>query len=187
MLKKVKSAQMSACPNLSVCRVFPPNQKHDRSADRQMTDLIFRDTLIPDDLLFRASNNLLEFLAAIMTLWVDIINGCLSSGDCALSMTNSTMAEGWMRKSNFSKYGVDPVQARTQVNAARKYAEIFMIADVKSYSQWFLGKRNNVRTLSLGSGKGLTMNSPKFFAPFSQIKCQTVSRYYHSPARSAPG
>ncbi len=142
---------------------------------------------IPDDLLFRASNNLLEFLAAIVTLWVDIINGCLSSGDCALSMTDGTMAEGWMRKSNFSKYGVDPVQARTQVNAARKYAKIFMIADVKSYSQWFLGKRNNVRTLSLGSGKGLTMNSPKFFAPFSQIRCQTVSRYYHSPARSAPG
>ena len=46
MLKKVKSAQKSACPNLSVCRVFPPTKKHDRSADRQMTDLIFRDTLL---------------------------------------------------------------------------------------------------------------------------------------------
>jgi hypothetical protein len=46
MLKKVKSAQMSACPNLSVGRVFTPNQKHNRSADRQMTDLILRDTLI---------------------------------------------------------------------------------------------------------------------------------------------
>ena len=46
MLKKVKSAQKSACPNLSVCRVFPPTKKHDRSADRQMTDLIFRDTVI---------------------------------------------------------------------------------------------------------------------------------------------
>ena len=28
---------------------------------------------IPDDLLFRVSNNLLEFLVAIVTLWVDII------------------------------------------------------------------------------------------------------------------
>ena len=51
---------------------------------------------IPDDLLFRASNNLLEFLVAIVMPWVDIINGRLSSGDCALSMTNSTTAEGWM-------------------------------------------------------------------------------------------
>ena len=29
---------------------------------------------IPDNLLFRASNNLLEFLVAIVTPWVDIIN-----------------------------------------------------------------------------------------------------------------
>ena len=78
-----------------------------------------------------------------MTPWVDFINGRLSSGDCALSMTNSTRAEGWMQKSNFSKHGVDPVQARTRVNAARKYAKIFMNADVKSYSQWFPGMRNN--------------------------------------------
>ncbi len=49
-----------------------------------------------------------------------------------------------MQKSNFSDHGVDPVQARTRVNAARKYTEIFMKANVKSYSQWFLGKRNNV-------------------------------------------
>jgi hypothetical protein len=99
---------------------------------------------IPDNLLIRASNNLLKFLAAIVTPWVDIINGWLSSGDCALSMTDSTMAEGWMQKSNFSEIGIDPVQARTRVKAARKYAEIFMNADVKSYSQWFPGKRNNI-------------------------------------------
>ena len=49
---------------------------------------------IPGNLLFRASNNLLEFLAAILTPWVDIINERLSSGDCALSMTDSTTAEG---------------------------------------------------------------------------------------------
>jgi len=40
---------------------------------------------IPEDLLFRASNNLLEFLAAIITPWIDIINGRLNPGDCALS------------------------------------------------------------------------------------------------------
>jgi hypothetical protein len=99
---------------------------------------------IPNNLLFQASNNLLEFLVAIVTPWINIVNGRLSSGDCALSMTNSTMAEGWMRKSNFSKPGIDPVQARTQVNAVRKYAKIFMNADVKGYSQWFPGKKNNV-------------------------------------------
>jgi hypothetical protein len=99
---------------------------------------------IPDDLLFRALNNLLEFLAAVITLWIDIVNGRLSPGDCALLMTDSTTAKGWMRKSNFSKPDDNPVQAQTCVNAARKYAKIFLNADVKGYSQWFEGKRNNV-------------------------------------------
>ena len=99
---------------------------------------------IPDDLQFRASNNLLEFLAAVITPWIDIIDGRLSRGDCALSMTDSTTAEGWMRKSNFSEPSIDPIQATTRVDAARKYAEIFMSADVKGYSQWFPGKKNNV-------------------------------------------
>jgi hypothetical protein len=99
---------------------------------------------IPNDLLFRVSNNLLEFLAAVITPRINIVNGCLSPGDCALSMTDSMTAEGWMRKLNFSKPDDNPVQAQTRVNAARKYAEIFLNADVKGYSQWFEGKRNNL-------------------------------------------
>jgi hypothetical protein len=51
---------------------------------------------LPNDLQFRALNNLLEFLAAIITPWIDIIKGWLNPGDCALSMTDSTAAEGWM-------------------------------------------------------------------------------------------
>jgi hypothetical protein len=98
---------------------------------------------IPDDLLFHASNNLLKFFAAIIMLWIDIIGGCLSPGDCALSMTDSITAKGWMKNMNFSKAGNDPIQASTHVNAARKYTQVFLNADVKGYSQWFTGKRNN--------------------------------------------
>jgi hypothetical protein len=94
--------------------------------------------------LFRASNNLFEFLAVVITPWINIIHGCLTAGDCALSMTDSTTAEGWMRKSNFVKPNKHPVQAKTRVDAARKYASIFMDVDIKGYSQWFEGKRNNV-------------------------------------------
>jgi hypothetical protein len=89
------------------------------------------------------SNNLLELLAAIITLWIDIIGGRISPGDCALSMTDSTTAKGWMKKSNFSEAGDNPIQALTCVNAARKYAQVFLDVDVKGYSQWFAGKRNN--------------------------------------------
>ncbi len=59
-------------------------------------------------------------------------------------MTDSTTAEGWMRKSNFVERGEDPIQATARVDAARKYATIFMDANVKGYSQWFPGKANNV-------------------------------------------
>ena len=99
---------------------------------------------IPEDLLFRASNNLLVFLAAIIMPWIDIINGRLKAGDCALSMTDSTTAEDWMRKSNFVDLNEDPIQATARVDVARKYATIFMDADIKGYSQWFKGKENKV-------------------------------------------
>jgi hypothetical protein len=60
---------------------------------------------------FHTSNNLLEHLAAIIMPWIDIIAGRLKKGNCALSMTDSTTSEGWLRKSNFIKDGEDPIQA----------------------------------------------------------------------------
>jgi hypothetical protein len=75
---------------------------------------------IPDNLLFHTSNNLLEFLAVIITPWIGILGGQLSSGDCAQSMTDSTTAKSWIKKLNFSKAGDDPIQASTRVDAGRK-------------------------------------------------------------------
>ncbi len=83
-------------------------------------------------------------MAVIITPWIDIIGGCLSLGDCALSMTDSMTAEGWKKKFNFIKPNNNPIQATVRVNAARKYTSIFMNADVKGYSQWFAGKLNNI-------------------------------------------
>ncbi len=74
---------------------------------------------VPDEHLFKASNNFLEFLAAVVTPWIDIIEKRLVAGDCALSMTDSTTAEGWMRKSNFVEKGEDTIQATTRVDAAQ--------------------------------------------------------------------
>ncbi len=49
---------------------------------------------IPDNLLFCMSNNLLEFLVAIITPWIDIIGRQLSPGYCALLMTDNTTGKG---------------------------------------------------------------------------------------------
>ncbi len=99
---------------------------------------------VPGNLLFCATNNLLKFLVVIITPWIDIINGCSCPKDCALSMTDSTAAEGWMQKLNFTEPNNNPSQASTHIDAAQKYVQIFSDADVKGYSQWFAGKRNNV-------------------------------------------
>ncbi len=48
---------------------------------------------IPVDLQFRATNNLLEYLAAIITPWIDLLAGRLKRGDCTLPMTDSTTAK----------------------------------------------------------------------------------------------
>jgi hypothetical protein len=99
---------------------------------------------LPKNLLFRASNNLLEHLATITSPWVDILAGRLKSQDCVLSMTDSTTAEGWLKKSNFSKLGESPIQASARIEACRKQATLFMSLGIKCYSQWFAGERNQV-------------------------------------------
>ena len=98
---------------------------------------------LPDNLLFRASNNLLKHMAAVITPWVDIIAGRLSKGDCALSMTDSTTSAGWMRKSNFREED-DPLQAAARIEVARLHARRYMNQEIRDYSQWFPGKDNEV-------------------------------------------
>ena len=59
-------------------------------------------------------------------------------------MTNSTTAKGWLRKSNFTELGEDPIQASVRIKAARVQATLFMLLGLKSYSQWFEGKKNEI-------------------------------------------
>ena len=99
---------------------------------------------LPPHLRFRASNNLLEHLASIITPWVDILAGRLGKGDCSLSMTDSSTSEGWSRKTNFKEDGEDPIQATVRLDVARSHARRFMENEIKDYSQWFPGKENDV-------------------------------------------
>jgi hypothetical protein len=80
----------------------------------------------------------------IITPWVDIIRECLKLGDCTLSMTNSTTLEDWLRKTNFSKLGDEPIQASVHLKAARMHAMNCMTTGIREYSQWFKGENNVV-------------------------------------------
>jgi len=99
---------------------------------------------IPSDLRFRASNNLLEHIAAIITPWIDIIRTDIQAGDCCLSMTDSSTSEGWARKTNFSELTDDPIQATVRLEVARSHATRMIENGIKDYSQWFPGNENIV-------------------------------------------
>ncbi len=74
-----------------------------------------------------------------------------------MSMTDNTTAEGWLKKSNFSKLGENPIQASVRIEAARMQATLFLKRGLKSYSQWFKGERNEVLD-ALSCDKGRTDN-----------------------------
>jgi hypothetical protein len=99
---------------------------------------------IPEWLQFRASNNLLEHIASIITPWIDILNGTVKKGDCILSLTDSSTSEGWAKKTNFSEEGEDPIQATIRIEVARGHAMRLLSVGIKDYSQWFPGKENDV-------------------------------------------
>ena len=99
---------------------------------------------IPEDLKFRASNNLLEHLGSIITPWIDMHLGRLQKGDCFLSMPDSTTSEGSSNKSKFSKLGEDPVQAVVRSEVCRDDAKWKLGFGVKDYSQWFPGDQSEV-------------------------------------------
>ena len=105
---------------------------------------------LPPDLRFRASNNLLEHIASIITVWIDVLNGRLHKDDCILSMTDSSTSEGWARKSNFDidpmnpDASFDPQEPKARAAVCRKFAEICLDNDLRHFSQWFPGKENDV-------------------------------------------
>ena len=101
---------------------------------------------IPQELRFRASNNLLEFIASIISPWIDVLEGRLNKGDCVLSMTDSTTSAGWIRKTNFKEDGDDfnKIEASVRIEIARHHASLMINAGIKEYSQWFEGKKNQV-------------------------------------------
>ncbi len=53
-------------------------------------------------------------------------------------------AEGWLKKSNFSKLGENKIQSLFRIKAARMQAMLFVSLEIKNYSQWFKGELNKV-------------------------------------------
>jgi hypothetical protein len=107
--------------------------------------------------------------------WVDIIRGRLKLGDCTLSMTDSTTSEGWLKKTNLSKLGDEPIQALVRLEAARMHAINYTTTGIREYSQWFKGK-DNVVADSLLCGNN-------WFAHTAHHRFHPISRFNACPAK----
>jgi hypothetical protein len=83
-------------------------------------------------------------LAAIITPWVDILTGRLKEGNCALSMTNNTTLEGWLKKTNFIENGEEPIQATIRQEVARHHVTNYLLGGIREYCQWLRGADNNI-------------------------------------------
>ena len=103
--------------------------------------------IIPIGLRGRAHIGLLEYLAQIVSIWLDIYDGDISAEDCVLSMGDSTNAIGWVKKSNFLEEGETHHDQTAKIRASRKLAELAMDNKIKLYSQWFPGALNIIPDL----------------------------------------
>jgi hypothetical protein len=93
--------------------------------------------LIPDKWRFHLTLNTLEFLGAVVGIWVDIIQDRVPVPGCILAELDSTTTTGWLHKSNF----VDE-DKHAVFRITRKLGEILLEANACLYSQWFAGALN---------------------------------------------
>ena len=127
---------------------------------------------IPKDLRFRATLNMLEHVAAIVGPWIDITEGNMPKLSCILSMTDSSTAAGWLRKSNFSESKNENKELiSAKLKLSRSHALRLLENGCCDYSQWFPGEENELSD-SLSRDFHLT-NSDLTKLYFSKIPEQT--------------
>ena len=94
---------------------------------------------MPSDLVGLVSNNLLEFLAEIICIWIDILEDQMEKYDCCLAFGDNTSAIGWLHKSNFCNESQLPHE-----ETARYLASLCIEHDLCIYGQHFKGIWNIV-------------------------------------------
>ena len=99
---------------------------------------------IPEKLQGRAHINLLEFLAQLVSIWIDVIEKRIEPLDCLLGMGDNTASMGWLRCSNFRENDEHDTEWLAKQKIARKLGELVLQSDATVYRQWFHGIDNDV-------------------------------------------
>lgn len=89
---------------------------------------------IPDHLQGRAHINLLEFLIQVVHIWLDFIEGRITSDSCILTMGDNTTAMEWIWRSNFREVRRNKSRLLCQTTNSKKIAKITLQAKACLYS-----------------------------------------------------
>jgi hypothetical protein len=107
---------------------------------------------IPPHLRGRAHINWLEFVAAHIGTWVEIIWGSPATDSCFMAIGDNTTASHWIHKSNFA----DTDDHAEHLKLARDHASLLLKYKLCIFAQWLQGDLNGVAdTLSRASKLGL--------------------------------
>ena len=99
---------------------------------------------IPIKLRNRAHINILEYIAQITAIWIDIIEGRTKKEDCILAIGDNTSAMGWLRRSNFRQKDDTDTSWTVKQQLGRHLATLTLNADITLYKQWLKGADNQV-------------------------------------------
>ena len=86
-----------------------------------------------------SKNNLLEFLAAVTTIWLELLDSSTPPLSCILALGDNTSAVGWLHKAN-----IDESNNKALHLTSRKLATLLLEAECCIYSQHFKGEYNKV-------------------------------------------
>jgi hypothetical protein len=107
-------------------------------------------------------NNSLEFVAALISVWVEISTEKVSKEECFLALGDNTSAIGWLHKANIDETKNLPLHMDT-----RKYAEILLQADCRLHTQHIAGKYNIIADIL----------SRKFYLPNKELNSFILSNF----------
>ena len=115
--------------------------------------------VIPPRLRGRAHINLLEFIAQLVSIWMDILAHRIKEFDCLLGMGDNTASMGWLRRANFRENEEGDLEWYAKQQVARKLATLILNSNTVLYRQWFRGADNDVADSLSRDAYYLTNNS----------------------------
>ena len=94
---------------------------------------------LPSELIGKVSNNLLEFIAEVICMWLDTHEGRMNDLDYCCAFGGNTSAVSWLHLSNF-----DEANQSSHQTTARHLASLCIGHNICIYSQHFKGSWNVV-------------------------------------------